>query len=161
MLLLKTPVGSTTNQFTLRIEDFLGAQQPADNRKFISAGKNFWLEPTSRVDGRGMLSASDTITVTGHSLSGHLAALALRLFPGLFHQGVTFNAAGFDNSFLSLKLTDEFVGLFKQMLPQENPASSFALLQSKLFTAEAESTRKNKVTGLLWPRFQIEPPCRR
>ncbi len=141
VLLLKTPVGSQTDQFTLRIEDFLGTQQPPDNRKFFSAGKNFWLEATSRVTGLGLLSASDTITVTGHSLGGHLAALALRLFPGLFAQGVTFNAAGFDNSPLSLQLTDEFVGLFAQMLPQENPASTFASLQSKLFTAEAESAR--------------------
>ena len=139
VLLLKTPVGSQTEQFALHIEDFLGTQQPPDNRKFFSAGKNFWLEATSRVDGLGLLAASDTITVTGHSLGGHLAALALRLFPGLFDQGVTFNAAGFDNSFLSLQLTDEFVGLFAQMLPQENPAPSFASLQSKLFTAEAES----------------------
>ena len=141
VLLLKTPVGSTTNQFTLRVEAFLGSQPP--DARFITSRLNqfnIWLEPTTRVNGLGVLSASDTITVTGHSLGGHLAALALRLFPGLFNQGVTFNAAGFDNS-ISDKLTDEFVELFKQMLPQENPASSFASLQSRLFTAEAESAR--------------------
>jgi len=39
VLLLKTPVGSQADQFTLHIEDFRGAQQPPDNRKFFSAGK--------------------------------------------------------------------------------------------------------------------------
>ena len=140
MLLLKTPVGSTTNQFTLRIESFFGPQPP--DTRFISTKFhefNIWLEPTTRRDGLGVLSASDTITVTGHSLGGHLAALAVRLFPGLFAQGVTFNAAGFD-PFVGDQLTDEFVGLFAQMLPQENPAPNFASLQT-LFTAESESAR--------------------
>ena len=141
VLLLKTPVGSTTNQFTLRVEAFLGSQPP--DARFITSRFNqfnIWLEPTTRKDGLGVLSASDTITVTGHSLGGHLAALALLLCPGLFGQGVTFNAAGFDN-FISDKLTDEFVELFAKMLPQENPAPNFTSLQSKLFTVDSEAAR--------------------
>lgn len=140
MLLLKTPVGSKTDQFTLRITPRFSGSQPPDDR-FFSTGfleNKIWLEPTSRKDGLGVLSAADEITVTGHSLGGHLAALALRLFPGLFDQGVTFNAAGFDPS--EDKLTDEFVRLFVQMLPQEKPAPGFASLQT-LFTAESESAR--------------------
>ena len=43
-----------------------------------------------------MLEEGDTVTAVGHSLGGHLAALAVRLFPDLFAQAVTFNAPGFD-----------------------------------------------------------------
>ena len=36
------------------------------------------------------------VDITGHSLGGHLALLAQRLFPNLFGEVVTFNAPGFD-----------------------------------------------------------------
>ena len=43
-----------------------------------------------------LLRPGDAVTITGHSLGGHLALVAARLFPGLFDQAVTFNAPGLD-----------------------------------------------------------------
>lgn len=46
--------------------------------------------------GLGLIGAGETITVTGHSLGGHLAALAARLFPNLVEEAYIYNAPGFD-----------------------------------------------------------------
>jgi Lipase (class 3). len=46
--------------------------------------------------GLGLVNAGEKVTVTGHSLGGHLAALAARLFPELVSDAYTYNAAGFD-----------------------------------------------------------------
>ena len=98
--------------------------------------------------------------MTGHSLGGHLAALAARLFPELISDCYTYNAPGFDpnsanivttavtalvNPALaglivatggaSLKLTDEFVGLVGNYLPS-SPASSFG--QVSIHNLESE-----------------------
>lgn len=73
----------------------------------------FWFEANYTGTGLGQLSAGDTIVATGHSLGGHLAALALRMFPELFAEAYTFNAPGFD-PLLSKALTDEIVDLFGQ-----------------------------------------------
>lgn len=43
----------------------------------------------------GTLKDATTITVTGHSLGGHLAAAASRLFPSFVQDVQTFNGAGF------------------------------------------------------------------
>ena len=65
-----------------------------------------------RQKGLGLLTSTDQVTVTGHSLGGHLAALALRVFPGLFDQAVTFNAPGNDPNIGM----EEGVGLKKLLL---------------------------------------------
>lgn len=58
------------------------------------------LERTTLVGGGlGQLGAADQVTVTGHSLGGHMALLSARLFPNLIDQAVTFNAPGFDTPF--------------------------------------------------------------
>jgi Ca2+-binding RTX toxin-like protein len=97
-----------------------------------------WFEQRFDGHGLGLLEPGDRITVTGHSLGGHLAALALRLFPDLFDQAVTFNAAGFD-PLVSRRLTDEFVDLFSHHLVRP-PAGSFDDLASRLYTVESESS---------------------
>jgi Ca2+-binding RTX toxin-like protein len=51
---------------------------------------------TERVNGLGLIGAGEKIAVTGHSLGGHLAALAARLFPSLVSEAYTYNAPGFD-----------------------------------------------------------------
>ena len=43
----------------------------------------------------GALKDAASITVTGHSLGGHLASAASRLFPGLVQDALTINGAGF------------------------------------------------------------------
>ncbi|HXF65554.1 MAG TPA: hypothetical protein VNK67_02490 [Burkholderiales bacterium] len=47
--------------------------------------------------GLGLIGANERVTVTGHSLGGHLAALAARLFPQNVNPDIyLFNAPGFD-----------------------------------------------------------------
>ncbi len=57
---------------------------------------HYWFQPRYTGHGEGVLQAGDDVTVTGHSLGGHLATLALRMFPGLFQEAVTFNSGNFD-----------------------------------------------------------------
>ena len=73
--------------------------------------------------GLGGLNSDDRIIVAGHSLGGHLAAYALRLFPDLFGEAYTYNTPGFDPA-TSLQLADEFVSLFAPFLSTP-PAASF------------------------------------
>lgn len=109
---------------------------PGPHSVMISVGIGFSVDVRMDGQGLGLLGPADTLTVTGHSLGGHLAALAMRLFPGLFDRGVTFNAPGFDpllglgvlGPTLGKGLTDEFIDtLIAPFLPGP-PASSFSSL---------------------------------
>ena len=112
-----------------------------------------WFDVYHDAQGLGILNESDQVTVAGHSLGGHLAALAARLFPDLFDQSVVFNAAGFD-PLTSLKLTDEVVGLFGSVLSadgQTTPALSFTDILINNLQAEdsAPGDDTNLVASLL------------
>ena len=97
-------------------------------------GHYFTIEP--RYDGIGLdgIKAGDTITVTGHSLGGHLAAFARRLFPTLITEAYTYNAPGFDPA-TSVKLADEFVALFTPFLPGL-PKATFGELNIATFRSD-------------------------
>jgi len=107
----------------------------------------FWFETETVVGaGLGKISEGDTITLTGHSLGGHLATFALCLFPDLFDQAVTFNASGFDPTtaeelgLWSHQLTDEFLSeLFGPLLTKPY-ASTFGSLANRLHVLESEDT---------------------
>lgn len=99
-------------------------------------GNYFWIEGRNDGTGLGGIVAGDSVRVTGHSMGGHLAALALRLFPNLFVDAYAYNAPGFDPT-TSAKLTDEFVALFAPYLPA-TPAASFAAIDARLHTYESE-----------------------
>ena len=104
-----------------------------------------------------LIGPNEQFTVTGHSLGGHLAALAARLFPQQIMKAYAFNAPGFDPELsslilgalvslkspvagivtalgtLPLKLTNQFVQLAAPWLPSQ-PASGFgssSLLESE------------------------------
>jgi Ca2+-binding RTX toxin-like protein len=122
-----------------------------------------YLSMSNSGQGLGLIGESERIVVTGHSLGGHLAALAARLFPDLITDVYTYNAPGFDPALspaallaapamlaasplgtilallagvvTSLKLTDEVVGLFSQSLPNP-PASSFSGLNIHVLESE-------------------------
>ncbi len=108
----------------------LAVDGPPGLRRFV------WLEPASAT-GLGLLEPDERISVVGHSLGGHLAALALRLFPGRFEAGVAFNAPGFDPP-ASLALSDALVALFTPFLPAA-PAAGFAALPLRNVIGESSA----------------------
>lgn len=83
----------------------------------------YWFEASHNGRGEGVFAAGDTITVTGHSLGGHLAALALRLFPTLFSDAVLFNAPNFDP--VAVDLTPRAINLFIGALAPNSPLKPF------------------------------------
>lgn len=97
----------------------------------------FWLE-TSTGAGTGLITAGERVTVVGHSLGGHLAAMALRLFPNIFTQAVAFNAAGFDGPG-SRAITDAFVHMVGPLLPA-TPAADFIGFGTRLQHFASESS---------------------
>jgi VCBS repeat-containing protein len=145
----ETPPGG---QMSLQENDFHREGWPVPH---VSTTKYYhWFEVNYDGIGKGGLEEGDQITVTGHSLGGPLAAVAIRLFPELLDQAVTFNAPGFDPNVgiawglppqvdVGEKWTDEFMALFQDAVPGLNPADSFANLNSgteRLFTVESEGS---------------------
>lgn len=65
------------------------------------------IRPTTPVVGFGYLAGITGLTVTGHSLGGHLAAAMSRLFPSLVTDAYTYNAPGF-NLAIADSLLDQF-----------------------------------------------------
>ncbi|MBK9160738.1 MAG: hypothetical protein IPM27_04125 [Nitrosomonadales bacterium] len=122
-------------------------------------GYLYLAESAITVNGLGLIAPGEKITVTGHSLGGHLAAMAARLFPDLVSDAYTYNAPGFDPTtadFASLlvgrlnpalglassalgnaalQLTDEFVSLAGSYLPSP-PAATFN--SATIHTLESE-----------------------
>ncbi|MEX2481767.1 MAG: calcium-binding protein [Gammaproteobacteria bacterium] len=91
--LLQAPAGEPVAQLTLH----RGLAPPPGAAQTVTGdGEAYWLTVADPASGLGLFSADAPLGVTGHSLGGHLAALALRLFPARFGQAVIFNAPGFD-----------------------------------------------------------------
>ena len=102
---LRAPSGdNSVLQLELRVTESAPADLPSITTTLLKGREDtvdrkvvhYWFQPRYTGRGEGVLQASDQITVTGHSLGGHLAALALRLFPGVFQDAVIFNTANFD-----------------------------------------------------------------
>ena len=99
--------------------------------------------PSQTGVGLGLLDPGDNVTITGHSLGGHLAAIGQRLFPDLFDTTVTFNAPGFDPlvgvttfpgssiGFVSLgeQRTDEFVNTLFSPYLDTPPLTNFGNIE--------------------------------
>ncbi|MBI2994129.1 MAG: putative Ig domain-containing protein [Gammaproteobacteria bacterium] len=119
-------------------EPFIMIHHPATELSPFGTDEYFWFEPTYDGIGLGVISSGDQLTVTGHSLGGHLSALAIRLFPELFDEAVIFNSPGFD-PLSSAALTDAFIGLFANYL-EYPPATSFADLSDRIFRIESEGS---------------------
>ena len=78
---------------------------------------HYWFETHRDGLGLGVIEAGDELFATGHSLGGHLAALALRLFPTWLAGADTFNAAHFDPVLTSF-LPDRVLALLQQATPR-------------------------------------------
>ncbi|GHT97113.1 hypothetical protein AGMMS49545_23660 [Betaproteobacteria bacterium] len=71
--------------------------EPTEPSIPLGDGKGFiYFTELPEATGLELIAPSEKITVTGHSLGGHLAVLAARLFPGLINDCYAFNAPGFD-----------------------------------------------------------------
>ena len=112
--------------------------------------KFIWVTKTYTGKGLGeLIKYGDNLTLTGHSLGGHLAAIGARLFPTLFANGaVTFNAPGYDpvaglsNLFPNIpmptsgkQLTDKFINTLFAPYLEDAPAGNFA---GRVTTVESE-----------------------
>jgi Ca2+-binding RTX toxin-like protein len=110
-----------------------------------------WIKRTNTGQGLGeLLKYGDNVTLTGHSLGGHLASIGLRLFPTLFQGAVTFNAPGFDpnvgvsnilsSGLLSLgkKETNNFVSTLFAPYLDAPPAATFADIAGRLHSMVSE-----------------------
>ncbi|MBM9617095.1 hypothetical protein JWJ90_22845 [Desulfobulbus rhabdoformis] len=73
---------------------------PPDKFLYFEVSNNlthyYCLEVENNGQGLGEIQSSDKVVLSGHSLGGHLSALAQCLFPDLFDETFTYNAPGFD-----------------------------------------------------------------
>ena len=111
----------------------------------------YWLESHFDGVGQGVIGSNESITVVGHSLGGHLAAMAERLFPNLFGQAVIFNSPGYDGP-TSSKLTGAFLSLFAAF--GATPAAGFSNITSLVSEDSVPGDDRDVVTsGLTGTRF--------
>ena len=164
LLRWSAPVGENVRQFSWHYSPT--APEAGTPNVPISGGRGYISLSISDTAGLGLLAPGEKVVVTGHSLGGHLAALAARLFPDLVSDAYTYNAPGFDPNFASAavalaslallpsglqsvvasigeiaglfpaKLTDEVIGMFGSLLPGRAPATSFEGLPIHNFESE-------------------------
>ncbi len=91
----------------------------------------YFIEESKDGQGLGLINPGEKITVTGHSLGGHLSAVSSLLFPNLVEAAYLFNAPGFDREG-SKKLTFDVIEAITGVRPSGFPAS-------KLYSYEAET----------------------
>lgn len=109
---LKEPAGATD---VLRLEVLTGDAALLTGHSVLSStGTYYALKVHNDGQGKGLIAAGEKITVTGHSLGGHLAAMAARLFPNLISDAYTYNAPGFDP--VSADFAALLVGQWKKSL---------------------------------------------
>lgn len=92
---------------------------------------------TATSTGLGLNIVPGNLTVTGHSLGGHLAAAFTRLFPEIGAQALTINGAGFATGEISvpglgLSATTNIRNLFKMLDEPEGPHSGDGFDSAKI-----------------------------
>lgn len=157
---LRAPAGDPdVPQFALRIsaeappgQPYLAVSTPLGMTETGGpAALHYWFARVQDGIGEGVLAEGDRVTVTGHSLGGHLAALALRLFPDLFDAAVTFNAANFDPGTASW-VPDALIELVTGLVP----ASPLRPWIAAGFTQPQQLT-ESLVAGLFAPVLPAPP----
>jgi len=80
----------------------------------LSLGRGYiYLVPSYTAKGLELIGPNEKIIVTGHSLGGHLAAFAARLFPSVVSEAYTYNAPGFDPEY-SGKILGTIIGFLSK-----------------------------------------------
>lgn len=145
--LLRTPTDQYAAQLQIRSSTTdPRTRDPSLKVVTISSGMpllqvHFYLV-SSAVEGLGAIDKDETISVTGHSLGGHLATLAARLFPKLVSEAYIYNSPGFDPTSTNLVRSVAFL------------ASSFLTTQMGLAAAgifPGANQKTEKFVGLLEP----------
>ncbi|MDY6867054.1 MAG: calcium-binding protein, partial [Chloroflexota bacterium] len=164
ILRLRAPKDSQVIQFQVNVSD-----EQTVNSIAVDNGAAYITFNTDTATGYGLIGEDEQITVTGHSLGGHLAAMATRLFPDIVKDAYVYNSPGFDPEYSEdiasglaniatiltgpisnalaeyivpneLKLTDEFVDFMSDLLPS-TPADSFSGLP--VHSIESEDINPN------------------
>ena len=93
---LTTPAGQTVERLELHSSATIPGV-PSVKAAGVLPGQSVYFYCTTTQDtGLGLIGPNEKIIVTGHSLGGHLAALATRLFPSVVSEAYLYNAPGFD-----------------------------------------------------------------
>lgn len=100
----------------------------------------FWLEAEFNGIGQGkLIQESDSLTVTGDSLGGHVAALAVALFPELFIKAYLFDAPGYNAPTSTLIQPEGVDGLLALFSPWASPVTVESIKQ-RIILLEAEDS---------------------
>ncbi|MCP5200843.1 MAG: putative Ig domain-containing protein [Gammaproteobacteria bacterium] len=126
--------GAAVEQFTLR----RGDAAPDGVASLEVGGSTYWLEAGAAAPGLGLIDPGRPLGVTGHSLGGHLAALALRLFPQQFTAAVAFNAPGFD----AVVGADEAVSLTTRLAAYLHPGVGLLALVGDFLSRGAQASER-------------------
>lgn len=142
----------------LQVDLRIGLAGPSAGTPVVEGpgARKYWLEARHDGAGLGALAPGESLRVTGHSLGGHLAALALRLFPDRAVEACAFNAPGFD-PVSSLRLTDACVALFRPFQPAL--AGDWAAVSSRLEWVESEGSGPGDDIDLVTGAIAGRPPA--
>ena len=151
-ILRLTSASTNTNVLQLDLEYSLADTPPAAANGNHIGKKNawLWLEPRATgATGLNAIPANTQIAVTGHSLGGHLAGLATRLFPNLFNQAVLFNAPGFNPgpaSWVTSALSVTPIGaIFANMLPAQALTDAAMNMFNAVHTGSRRKLRQRRI----------------
>lgn len=132
---------------------------PTSTSWIFSGGFFYSLERATDGVGQGMIASGDSLVVVGHSLGGHLAAIARRLFPELFGSAVIFNAPGYDPLTSLPGKTTAFIELFRSF--GANPAVDFTNVTSLISEDTVPGDDATIVPSVLTgTRYGVDIPVR-
>lgn len=148
--------GSTVNQYTMTDT----TEAPPDGIRYTSTVIHssepdvadvtvyHYLKVTSTASGLGLVPQGATVNFTGHSLGGHLAVAASRLFPNRTNEVYSYNGLGFQSLALANGSVDNFFSYF------QGASSSFT--PSKIHDITADGWPRGASNRTLFP---MPPGC--